>query len=260
MRTGVIAQKLGMTRIFDDVGNHVPVTVLKVDGCDVVDQRTTERDGYTALQVGTGAAKTKRVSKAMRGHFAKAKVEPRRKLVEFRVADDAMLDVGARISVDHFVSGQFVDVTGTSIGKGFAGAMKRHNFGGLRATHGVSISHRSHGSTGQCQDPGKVFKGKKMAGHLGASRVTTQNLRVVTTDAEEGLLLVEGAVPGSKGGYVLVRDAVKKTLPEDAPYPTVAGDAPADEPKEEVVEEAAADDVPADAADASTDDNSDSKD
>jgi large subunit ribosomal protein L3 len=247
MRTGVIAQKLGMTRVFDDAGNHVPVTVLKLDGCDVVDQRTVDRDGYTALQIGAGAAKAKRVSKSMRGHFAKAKVEPRRKLVEFRVADDAFVDVGTRLSVDHFVSGQFVDVTGTSIGKGFAGAMKRHNFGGLRASHGVSISHRSHGSTGQCQFPGKVFKGKKMAGHMGAERVTTQNLRVVTIDGEEGLILVEGAVPGSKGGYVLVRDAVKKVLPEEAPYPTVQAEseAPAEE---EVVEEAAAEDAPAEEA------------
>jgi large subunit ribosomal protein L3 len=244
MRTGVIAQKLGMTRVFDDTGNHIPVTVLKLDGCDVVDQRTIERDGYTALQLGTGAAKPKRVSKAMRGHFAKAKVEPRRKLVEFRVADDALLDIGTRISVEHFVSGQFVDVTGTSIGKGFAGAMKRHHFKGLRATHGVSISHRSHGSTGQCQDPGKVFKGKKMAGHMGAERVTTQNLRVVNTDGDEGLILIEGSVPGSKGGYVLVRDAIKRALPDDAPYPgIVAEEAPVEEAV--VAEEAAAEEAPA---------------
>ena len=244
MRTGVIAQKLGMTRVFDDTGNHIPVTVLKLDGCDVVDQRTIERDGYTALQLGSGAAKPKRVSKAMRGHFAKAKVEPRRKLVEFRVADDALLDIGTRISVEHFVSGQFVDVTGTSIGKGFAGAMKRHHFKGLRATHGVSISHRSHGSTGQCQDPGKVFKGKKMAGHMGAERVTTQNLRVVNTDGDEGLILIEGSVPGSKGGYVLVRDAIKRALPDDAPYPgIVAEEAPVEEAV--VAEEAAAEEAPA---------------
>ncbi|MDE0781501.1 MAG: 50S ribosomal protein L3 [Alphaproteobacteria bacterium] len=242
MRTGVIAQKLGMTRVFDETGNHVPVTVLKLDGCDVVDQRTMDRDGYTALQLGTGAAKPKRVSKAMRGHFAKAKVEPRRKVVEFRVTDDAMIDIGTRIEVGHFVSGQFVDVTGTSIGKGFAGAMKRHNFSGLRATHGVSISHRSHGSTGQCQDPGKVFKGKKMAGHMGSERVTTQNLRVVNTDGDESLILIEGAVPGSKGGYVLVRDAIKRVLPEGAPYPTVmAEEAPAEEA---AVEETASDNTP----------------
>jgi large subunit ribosomal protein L3 len=250
MRTGVIAQKLGMTRVFDDTGNHIPVTVLKVDGCDVVDQRTTDRDGYIALQVGTGDAKPNRVTKALRGHFAKAKVEPRRKLVEFRVAEDALLDAGTRVGADHFVSGQFVDVTGTSIGKGFAGSMKRHNFGGLRASHGVSISHRSHGSTGQCQDPGKVFKGKKMAGHMGASRVTTQNLRVVTTDSDEGLILVEGAVPGSKGGYVLVRDAVKKALPEDVPYPAVSGDEPEaeDVAEEAAAEEAVADEAPAEEA------------
>ncbi|MBO6782801.1 MAG: 50S ribosomal protein L3 [Alphaproteobacteria bacterium] len=248
MRTGVIAQKLGMTRVFDDTGNHIPVTVLKLDGCDVVDQRTMERDGYVALQVGAGTAKTKRVSKAMRGHFAKAKVEPRRKLVEFRVAEDATIDVGTRLSADHFVSGQFVDVTGTSIGKGFAGSMKRHNFGGLRATHGVSISHRSHGSTGQCQDPGKVFKGKKMAGHMGAERVTTQNLRVVETDSEEGLILVQGAVPGSKGGYVLVRDAIKKALPEDAPYPTVMAEEEAAADEDAPAEEAAADEAPAEEA------------
>ncbi len=263
MRTGIIAQKLGMTRVFDDGGNHVPVTVLKVDGCDVVDQRTMERDGYTALQVGTGNAKPKRVGKAMRGHFAKAKVEPRRRVSEFRVSDDALLDIGSRISVDHFVSGQFVDVTGTSIGKGFAGAIKRHNFGGLRATHGVSISHRSHGSTGQCQDPGKVFKGKKMAGHMGATRVTTQNLRIVNTDTEEGLILVEGAVPGSKGGYVLVRDAIKKTLPDDAPYPTVAADAPAEDAAEDAAPaEEAVEDVVEDAAPAETpaEDNADSAD
>ncbi|HCP00409.1 MAG TPA: 50S ribosomal protein L3 [Rhodospirillaceae bacterium] len=259
MRTGIIAQKLGMTRIFDDAGNHIPVTVLKVDGCDVVDQRTMERDGYTAVQVGAGTAKPKRVSRAMRGHFAKAKVEPRRKVAEFRVADDALLDIGVRISVDHFVSGQFVDVTGTSIGKGFAGAMKRHNFGGLRATHGVSISHRSHGSTGQCQDPGKVFKGKKMAGHMGAARVTTQNLRIVTTDTDEGLILVEGAVPGSKGGFVLVRDAIKKMLPADAPYPTVAGNTPAEGP---VSDEVAGDVLPVEktAEVDILDDNTDAKD
>ena len=236
MRTGVIAQKLGMTRVFDDTGNHVPVTVLKLDGCDVVDQRTVDRDGYTALQVGAGAAKTKRVSKAMRGHFAKAKVEPRRKLVEFRVAHDALVDVGTRLSADHFVSGQFVDVTGTSIGKGFAGAMKRHNFGGLRASHGVSISHRSHGSTGQCQFPGKVFKGKKMAGQMGSVRVTTQNLEIVDVDDERGLILVRGGVPGAKGGFVRITDAVKASRPTDAPYPAGlrSGDAPAEEEPEAV--------------------------
>jgi large subunit ribosomal protein L3 len=219
MRTGLIAQKMGMSRVFDDSGNHVPVTVLKVDGCQVVNRRTAEADGYTAVQLGTGTAKAKRVGKAMRGYFAKAKVEPKRKLVEFRVDEDALLDIGAELSVEHFVAGQRVDVTGTSLGKGFAGAMKRHNFGGLRASHGVSVSHRSHGSTGQCQDPGKVFKGKKMAGHMGAERVTVQNLTIVGTDAEEGLVLVNGAVPGSRGGYVLIRDAVKRARPDAAPYP-----------------------------------------
>jgi len=249
-----------MTRVFNDAGRHVPVTVVKMDDVQVVSVRTGERDGYSAVQLGAGAAKAKNVSKAMRGHFAKANVLPKSKVAEFRVADDAVIEVGATLAPSHFVAGQKVDVVGTTQGKGFAGAMKRHNFGGLRASHGVSISHRSHGSTGQCQEPGKVFKGKKMAGHMGASRVTTQNLRVVTTDAEEGLLLVEGAVPGSKGGYVLVRDAVKKSLPEDAPYPTVAGDVPADAPEEEVVEEAVAEDAPADAADAGADANTDSKD
>jgi len=219
MRTGLIAQKMGMSRIFDDSGNHVPVTVLKIDGLQVVNRRTTETDGYTAVQLGMGTARAKRVGKAMRGYFAKAKVEPKQKLVEFRVEEEALLDIGAELSVEHFVAGQRVDVTGSSIGKGFAGAMKRHNFGGLRASHGVSVSHRSHGSTGQCQDPGKVFKGKKMAGHMGAERVTVQNLTVVGTDTEEGLVLVQGAVPGSRGGYVLICDAVKRARPDDAPYP-----------------------------------------
>ncbi len=219
MRTGLIAQKVGMSRMFDDSGNHVPVTVLRVDGCQVVSNRTIETDGYTAVQLGVGTAKAKRVGRAMRGHFAKAKVEPKRKLVEFRVDEDGLVDVGAELSVEHFIAGQFVDVTGTSIGKGFAGAMKRHNFSGLRASHGVSVSHRSHGSTGQCQFPGKVFKGKKMAGHMGAERVTVQNLKIVATDAEEGLVLVNGAVPGARGGYVLIKDAVKRARPDDAPYP-----------------------------------------
>lgn len=219
MRSGLIAQKVGMTRVFTDEGEHVPVTVLKVDNCQVVAVRTEETDGYTAVQLGVGKAKVKNVTKAMRGHFAKAKVEPKRKLVEFRVDRDALLNVGVEITVDHFVAGQFVDVTGTSIGKGFAGAMKRHNFGGLRASHGVSISHRSHGSTGQRQDPGRVFKGKKMAGHMGDVRVTTQNLKIVSVDTEQGLILVKGAVPGSQGGYVLVRDAVKRKRPEGVPFP-----------------------------------------
>ncbi len=219
MRSGVIAQKLGMTRIFTDAGEHIPVTVLKVDNCQVVAQRTEEKNGYTALQLGAGFAKVKNVTRAQRGHFAVAHVEPKRKLAEFRVTADNLIDVGAELTADHFVEGQFVDVSGTSIGKGFAGAMKRHNFGGLRASHGVSINHRSHGSTGQCQDPGKVFKGKKMAGHMGAARVTTQNLRVVRTDADRGLIMVRGAVPGSKGGWVFLRDAVKRDLPEGVPMP-----------------------------------------
>ena len=219
MRSGVIAQKVGMTRVFTDDGNHIPVTVLKVDNCQVVSHKTVEKDGYTALQLGVGTAKVKNVTKAQRGHFAAAKVEPKRKLAEFRVSEENVIEVGAEITADHFVAGQFIDATGTSVGKGFAGAMKRWNFGGLRATHGVSISHRSHGSTGQCQDPGKVFKGKKMAGHMGARRITTQNLEVVRTDAERGLILVRGAVPGSKGGWVTLRDALKRDLPENAPQP-----------------------------------------
>ncbi|MCP8938980.1 50S ribosomal protein L3 [Alsobacter sp. SYSU M60028] len=219
MRSGVIAQKLGMTRIFTDSGEHVPVTVLKLDHCQVVAHRTEEKNGYTALQVGVGKAKVKNVSKAERGRFAVANVEPKRKLAEFRVASEDLIPVGAEITADHFVAGQFVDVTGTTTGKGFAGGMKRWNFGGLRASHGVSVSHRSIGSTGGRQDPGKTFKNKKMPGHLGAERVTTQNLRVVQTDVERGLILVEGAVPGVKGGWIFVRDAVKRALPKDAPKP-----------------------------------------
>ena len=219
MRSGLIARKVGMTRVFDEEGAHVPVTVLQVEKCQVVAVRTAEKDGYDAVQLGVGAAKVKNVTKPMRGHFAKAKVEPKRKLAEFRVSADALIDVGAELSAAHFVVGQFVDVTGTSIGKGFAGVMKRHNFGGLRASHGVSISHRSHGSTGHRQDPGRVFKGKKMAGHLGDERITTQNLKVVTTDVERGLLLIQGSVPGAPGGYVLVKDAVKRRLPKDVPFP-----------------------------------------
>ena len=219
MRSGIIAQKLGMTRVFTDEGEHVPVTVLKVENCQVVAQKTAARDGYTALQLGVGLTKVKRLSKAERGHFAAAKVEPKRKLAEFPVSPDNLIDVGAEITVDHFVPGQFVDVSGISIGKGFAGGMKRWNFGGLRASHGVSASHRSLGSTGQNQDPGKVFKGKKMAGHMGAEKVTTQNLVVVQTDTARGLILVRGAVPGSKGGWVMLRDAVKRKLPENAPMP-----------------------------------------
>ena len=219
MRSGVIARKLGMTRVFTDAGLHVPVTVLKMDDVQVVSVRQQERDGYTAVQLGAGAAKAKNVSKAMRGHFAKANVMPKSKLAEFRVSEDAVLEVGSTIAPSHFVAGQKVDVVGTTQGKGFAGAMKRHNFGGLRASHGVSISHRSHGSTGQCQDPGRVFKGKKMAGHMGAERVTAQNLEVIGIDNERGLVLVKGAVPGSKGGWVMVRDAAKKSLPAAAPKP-----------------------------------------
>ncbi|MDX2101470.1 MAG: 50S ribosomal protein L3 [Alphaproteobacteria bacterium] len=219
MRTGLIAQKLGMTRLFTAEGEHVPVTVLKVDNCQVVAQRTVERDGYTALQLGVGTAKVKNLTKADRGNFAKAKVEPKKKLVEFRVSADALIEVGAELSVGHFVEGQFVDVTGTTIGKGFAGAIKRHNFGGLRATHGVSVSHRSHGSTGNRQDPGRTFPGKKMAGHMGDVRVTTQNLKVVGTDVERGLIMVKGAVPGAEGGWVLVRDAVKRKAPDGLPFP-----------------------------------------
>ena len=219
MRSGVIARKLGMTRIFNDAGRHVPVTVLKMDDVQVISQLTSEKNGYTALQLGAGSAKAKNVSKAMRGHFAKASVMPKAKLVEFRVAEDAMVEVGSTLAPSHFVSGQKVDVVGTTQGKGFAGAMKRHNFGGLRASHGVSISHRSHGSTGQCQDPGKVFKGKKMAGHMGATRVTTQNLEIVAVDDTQGIILIEGAVPGSKNGWVLISDALKKARPEDVPFP-----------------------------------------
>lgn len=219
MRTGVVAQKMGMTRVFTKAGVQVPVTVLKVENCQVVAQRTPETNGYSALQLGVGSRKPKNITAAERGHFAVAKVAPKRKLAEFRVAPENLIEVGAELTVDHFVDGQKVDITGTSIGKGFAGAMKRHNFGGLRATHGVSISHRSHGSTGQCQDPGRVFKGKKMAGHMGARRVTTQNIEIVSTDVARGLIMVRGAVPGSKGGWVMVRDAVKRTLPENAPTP-----------------------------------------
>jgi large subunit ribosomal protein L3 len=239
MRSGILAKKVGMTRLFMDDGKQIPVTVLQLEGLQVVAQRTAEKDGYTAVQLGAGAAKAKRTSKAMRGHFAAAKVEPKRKLAEFRVSADNLIDVGAEISAEHFVEGQKVDVSGTSIGKGFAGAMKRHNFGGLRASHGVSVSHRSHGSTGQCQDPGRVFKGKKMAGHMGAARITTQNLEVVRTDADRGLVFIKGAVPGSKGGWVTVKDAVKKKLPDGVPFPAalkgaaapVAAEAPAEAPE-----------------------------
>src|SRR5580658_2929771 len=234
MRTGLIAQKLGMSRVFTDDGNHVPVTVLHIDNCQVVAHRTQERDGYIALQLGVGAAKVKNVSKPMRGHFAAAKVEPKAHMAEFRVTADALVDIGAEITAAHFVAGQYVDVVGTSIGKGFAGGMKRWNFGGLRATHGVSISHRSLGSTGQRQDPGKTFKNKKMAGHLGAEQVTTLSLEVVATDAERGVLMIKGAVPGSAGGWVLVRDAVKRKAPKDLPFPAaLRTDASSEEPEPE---------------------------
>jgi large subunit ribosomal protein L3 len=219
MRTGVVAQKVGMTRIFADSGEHVPVTVLRLAGCQVVGHRTKDKNGYVALQLGAGTRKVKNVTKPERGNFAVSKVEPKRKVVEFRVTDDALIPVGAEITADHFVVGQFVDVTGTSIGKGFAGGMKRWNFGGLRASHGVSISHRSIGSTGGRQDPGKTFKNKKMPGHMGVDRITTLNLKVVQTDVERGLILVEGAVPGAKGGWITVRDAVKKAMPKDLPKP-----------------------------------------
>jgi large subunit ribosomal protein L3 len=208
-----------MTRIFAAEGDHVPVTVLKIDNCQVVAVRTREKDGYTALQLGVGAAKVKRVTKPQRGHFAKARVEPKARLAEFRVSDDAVLGVGSEITAAHFVSGQYVDVVGVSIGKGFAGAMKRHNFAGLGASHGVSVSHRSHGSTGQRQSPGKTFKNKKMAGQLGAARVTTQSLEVISADAERGILMIKGSVPGSSGGYVLVKDAAKRKAPDGLPFP-----------------------------------------
>lgn len=233
MRSGVIAKKLGMTRLFLEDGKQVPVTVLQLDALQVVAQRTADKDGYTAVQLGAGSAKAKNTTAAQRGHFAKANVAPKRKVAEFRVSAENLIEVGAEITADHYLAGQFVDIAGTSIGKGFAGAMKRHNFGGLRASHGVSISHRSHGSTGQCQDPGKVFKGKKMAGHLGAVRVTTQNLQVVKTDADRGLILVKGAVPGSKGGWVTIKDAVKKAAPAGLPLPAaVRSAAPAAEAAE----------------------------
>ena len=246
MRSGVIAKKVGMTRLFMEDGKQIPVTVLQLDALQVVDQRTEERDGYTAVQLGAGTAKAKRTSQAMRGHFSKASVEPKRKVAEFRVTADNLIAIGEEISAEHYVTGQKVDVAGTSIGKGFAGAMKRHNFGGLRASHCVSISHRSHGSTGQCQDPGKVFKGKKMAGHMGAVRVTTQNLEVVKTDAGRGLIMVKGAVPGSKGGWVTIKDAVKKKLPENVPFPAALKSAA----KAAAVTEAPAEEAPVEGGEA----------
>lgn len=263
MRTGLIGKKVGMTRVFGEGGRHIPVTVIKVEECQVVAQRTEEKDGYTAVQLGVGSAKAKNTSKAMRGHFAKAKVEPKRKLAEFRVSEEGLVPVGAEIITSHFINGQKVDLTGTSKGKGFAGAMKRHNFGGMRATHGVSISHRAHGSTGQCQDPGKVFKGKKMAGHMGDEQVTIQNLEVVSSDVENGLLLVKGAVPGAKENWVLIQDAVKKALPKDLPMPAAirVTDAPVEEEKVEaaseevVVEETAKAEAPVADAEGSSQEN-----
>jgi large subunit ribosomal protein L3 len=219
MRTGVIAKKLGMARFFDEAGSHVPVTVLSLEGCQVVAQRTKDKDGYVALQLGAGAKKAKNTSKAMRGHFAKGEVEPKRTLAEFRVSEDNLIDVGAELTADHFLPGQKVDISGATVGKGFAGSMKRWNFGGLRATHGVSVSHRSHGSTGNRQDPGRTFPGKKMAGHLGQETVTTLNLTVWRVDVERGLILVKGSVPGTEGTFVKIRDAVKSALPKDAPKP-----------------------------------------
>lgn len=238
-RTGLLARKLGMTRFFDETGQHVPVTVLSLDGCQVTAQRTVEKDGYTALQLGAGARKAKNTPNAMRGHFAKAQVEPKRVVAEFRVEEGAMIDVGAEFTADHFMAGQKVDITGTTVGKGFAGAMKRWNFGGMRATHGVSVSHRAHGSTGQRQDPGKTFAGKKMAGHLGVETVTTMNLTVWKVDVERGLILIKGAVPGTENSWVKIRDAIKKAAPADLPRPgafrksgeaAVAAAAPAEEP------------------------------
>ena len=232
-RTGVITEKLGMSRVFNESGEHVPVTVLRVDACQVIAQRTRDHGGYVALQLGAGRVKVKNTSRALRGHFAKSRVEPKRHVAEFRVSEDALVDIGATLSADHFATGQFVDAVGTSIGKGFAGSMKRHNFSGLRASHGVSVSHRAHGSTGQCQDPGKVFKGKKMAGHLGHARATVQSLEVVATDAARGLIMVKGGVPGPKGGVVLLSDAKKRSLPEDVPFPAAIQAASAPEEAEE---------------------------
>ncbi|GAB5471678.1 MAG: 50S ribosomal protein L3 [Rhodospirillales bacterium] len=249
MRTGLIAQKLGMSRIFTETGEHVPVTVLQVESCQVVGVRRQETDGYDAVQLGVGVAKVKNTTKPQRGHFAKAKVEPKRKLAEFRVSEDALLELGAELSVGHFLAGQKVDVVGTSKGKGFAGAMKRHNFGGLRATHGVSVSHRSHGSTGQRQDPGKVFKNKKMAGHMGDVRVTTQNLTIVGTDEARGLIFVRGAVPGAENGWVLVSDAVKGAQLDDLPFPAAIKAGPQDATDESAAVEATPEAAASDAAD-----------
>ena len=245
MRTGLIARKVGMSRVFKDDGTHVPVTVFDIEGCQVVAQKTAQRDGYNALQLGWGMAKVKNVTKGMRGHYAKAKVEPKRKLTEFRVSEDGLVDVGTELSAAHFVTGQFVDVTGTSIGKGFAGVIKRHSFSGLGASHGVSVSHRSQGSTGQCQDPGKVFKGKKMAGQMGNVTITTQNLEVVGTDPERGLILVKGAVPGARDGYVRIADAVKKLPPDGLSFPCAIRGQEPEPPGEASASDAAGDEVAA---------------
>jgi large subunit ribosomal protein L3 len=238
MRTGLIVRKLGMTRLYDEAGSHTPVTVLSLEGCQVTGQRTKERDGYVALQLGAGAKKPKNTTKAERGHFAKALVEPKRRVVEFRVSEDNLIDVGAEFTADHFLAGQKVDVSGLTVGKGFAGAMKRWNFGGLRATHGVSVSHRSHGSTGQRQDPGKVFKNKKMAGHMGQDNVTTLNLTVFRVDVERGLILIKGAVPGAEGTWVKIRDAIKRAPPEGVPTPGAIKQSAAPAPAEAAAAEA----------------------
>ncbi len=243
MRTGLIAKKLGMTRIYSEDGQHIPVTVLQVGGCQVVAQRTAEKNGYTAIQLGFGTCKAKNLGKGLRGHFAKAKVEAKAKLAEFRVSPENMLQVGDQLAANHFVVGQFVDVSGVSIGRGFQGPMKRHNFAGLKATHGVSIRHRSHGSTGQRQDPGRVFKNKRMAGHMGDVRVTAQNLKVVSTDNDQGLVFVNGCIPGAEGSFVLLKDSVKKALPKDAPKPAgllngVKAEASAPQPEQAAAEAA----------------------
>ena len=248
MRTGLIARKVGMSRVFKDDGTHVPVTVFDIGGCQVVAQKTAERDGYNALQLGLGMAKVKNVTKAMRGHYTKAKVEPKRKLTEFRVSEDGLVDVGTELSAAHFVTGQFVDVTGTSIGKGFAGVIKRHSFSGLGASHGVSVSHRSQGSTGQCQDPGRVFKGKKMAGQMGNVTITTQNLEVVGIDLERGLILVKGAVPGARDSYVRIADAVKKLPPDGLSFPCAIRGQEPEPPGEASASDAAGDEVAAEEA------------
>ncbi len=246
MRTGVIAKKMGMTRLFQDDGRHVPVTVLQLDGLQVVSVREKDRDGYVAVQLGAGSAKSKNVAKPQRGQFGKAEVEPKAKLVEFRVADDAVLEVGAEIAADHYVAGQMVDIQGVTQGKGFAGAMKRWGFGGMRATHGVSVSHRAHGSTGNRQDPGRVFKNKKMAGHMGARNRTQQNLEIVSTDVARGLIFVKGSVPGSKGGWLIVKDAVKVARHADAPYPAGLLDRNVElEPVVASVDEGAVHEIPA---------------